>query len=232
MQMISIIVMLYNEAESLEDVMQDALHCPLPPDWTREVLVVDDGSTDGSDTLADRWSFLDPAVRIIHHPHNMGLGAVYRTGFQQARGDFCSFLPADGQGAMSETLKLMHAVDGHDMVLGLLPRRTDSKMGFLLSSLEKMACRLLLGNIPPFQGFLLVRPSIFRELPLKSRGRGWGVLLELIIRADRAGYRWTNVMTGLHPRRYGRSKVNNWKNILSNLRQMIALRSALRSEKP
>jgi hypothetical protein len=65
------------------------------------------------------------------------------------------------------------------------------------------------------------------QLPLASAGRGWAVLMELIVRANRAGYRLVSVPTALWPRAHGRSKVNNVRTVLANTRQVLQLRSLI-----
>jgi hypothetical protein len=68
---------------------------------------------------------------------------------------------------------------------------------------------------------------VLRQLPLKSSGRGWAVVMELILRADRGGRRVVSRPTTMRPRSSGRSKVQNLRTIVSNTRQMIELRRLL-----
>jgi hypothetical protein len=86
---------------------------------------------------------------------------------------------------------------------------------------------LLFGSLPRFQGVLMFRRSLLDELELKSTGRGWTVLMELIIRASRGGYRLVSVPTEMRPRMSGKSKVNNLRTIWANLKQVFALRRHL-----
>lgn len=69
----------------------------------------------------------------------------------------------------------------------------------------------------------MFRRTLRDELELKSTGRGWAVLMELIIRASSGGYRLVSVPTELRPRMSGESKVNNLFTIWANLSEICAL---------
>jgi hypothetical protein len=84
--------------------------------------------------------------------------------------------------------------------------------------------RALFGRFPRFQGILMFRRELLRDTPLRSQGRGWTVLMELILRQARRGARIHNLPITIRPRAGGHSKVNNLRSIVSNLRQVLALR--------
>ena len=86
---------------------------------------------------------------------------------------------------------------------------------------------VLFGPLPRFQGIIMFRSSLLDEFKLKSSGRGWAVLMELIIRTKRARRRMKSLPTEMRPRRSGVSKVNNIATISENLKQVIALRGLL-----
>lgn len=224
---ITVVVMAYNEVDTVEATVQEIgavlaeLHEP------HEILIVDDGSTDGTSAIADRLAATSSSVRVIHHAVNAGLGGVYRTGFREARGGFVTFFPADGQFPATIIPQFLRLMPDVDMVLGYLPDRRSSIVAKGLSFAERVLYRALFGRFPKFQGVLMFRRQLVRDLPLHSDGRGWAVLMELIIRVSRGGYRMMSVPTGMRPRRSGQSKVNNLRTITSNARQMLALRKVL-----
>jgi hypothetical protein len=74
---------------------------------------------------------------------------------------------------------------------------------------------------------LMFRRALLKDVRLESQGRGWAVLMELILRTSRSGYRVTSLPTALRPRVAGRSKVNNLRTIWANLIQIIELRRSL-----
>ena len=225
--LLTVALALYNEKESLRAAVADILTAPLPAGWRLELLIIDDGSTDGSAAIADELAVGDPRVRIVRHAPNQGLGQVYRTGFDAARGDWLTFLPADGQYRMSEVVRLIQAQreENLDLVLGLIPaKRHDSKIGRALSIFERLYIQLLFGRTPPFQGPFLIKTGLLHQMPLFSQGRGWAIVMEMIIRADRAGCRWSNAPTRLSPRQSGKSKVNNLRVAATLFFQLLQLR--------
>ena len=192
-----------------------------------ELLIIDDGSTDGTGLEADRLAREHPAVRVIHHAENRGLGGVYRTGFTGARGEFVTFFPADGQFPASILSQYYPLIQRWDLVLGNLPRRTDKLVGALLGRVERLLYRVLLGHVPRLEGVFIFRREILSRLPLKSEGRGWTVVWELVVRAHRAGLRIVGCPITMLPRTHGASKVNNLRNIAANFRQLLGLRRLL-----
>src|ERR1044072_5432943 len=93
---ISILVALYNEAEFIGPRLERVLAAPLPDGLDREVIVVDDCSTDGSAEIAEAIAAqLPSAVRVLRHTHNQGKGAAIRTAIAAAEGTICIIQDAD-----------------------------------------------------------------------------------------------------------------------------------------
>lgn len=231
MPSISVVVMAFNEAENLEPVVRE-LHgvlSALPGPRADELLIVDDGSADGTGAVADGLASQLPGVRVLHHDVNRGLGGVYRTGFAEAARDLVTFFPADGQFPAAIIQDFYPLMEANDLVLGYLPRRDSSLVAKGLSAAEKVLYRALFGKMPRYQGVFMVRRSVLQGLRLQTTGRGWGVVMEMVLRIFRGPYRVQSVPTTLRPRMSGHSKVNNLRTIWTNLTQAVALRRTLRT---
>jgi Glycosyltransferases involved in cell wall biogenesis len=216
--------MAFNEAASLADVATE-IHGELDRlGASYELVIVDDGSSDGTGKIADEMAATLSGVRVCHHGVNLGLGAVYRTGFAEARGDLVTFFPADGQFSATIIGRYLAAIDDADMILGTLPERGGPVTARLLSHAERLLLRALFGHFPRFQGIMMFRRTLLDGTRLVSQGRGWTVLMEFILRQARAGARIKNLPITIRPRADGASKVNNLRSIASNLRQVLALR--------
>ena len=226
---LSVIVMAFNEADSLEAVVSECARVLHELTRSYEIVIIDDGSRDGTELVAERLARELAGVRVVHHPANQGLGAVYRTGFACARGEWLSFLPADGQFPASILSQFVSLRPGVEMILGDMGNRHRPPLARWLSLAEKAAYRLLFGRLPAFQGILMFRRRLLDELPLTATGRGWVVLMELIIRAAKAGRLIVSVPIEARPRHRGASKVTNLSTIWSNLVQLILLRCRLAS---
>jgi len=82
---VSIIIPIYNEFRSLPTILQQVFDAPIPPGLEKEIIVVDDGSTDGSGELVDRYA----GLVIVHHSLvNLGKGAALRIGMAKATGKY------------------------------------------------------------------------------------------------------------------------------------------------
>lgn len=224
---LSVVLMVYDEAASLEPVAREIHDELVRAGLAYELVIVDDGSGDGSGAIADQLGRTLTGTRVVHHERNLGLGGVYRTGFAEAAGELVTFFPADGQFPATIIGQYLAAIDDVDMILGTLPARRDAALGRLLSYAERLLLRALFGGFPRFQGIVMFRRALLDGMALASRGRGWTVLMELILRAQRKGARMRNLPITLRPRASGASKVNNVHNVLSNLQQVLALRLRL-----
>jgi glycosyltransferase involved in cell wall biosynthesis len=224
---VTVSIMAFDEVANLPIVADEILTVLDRLGKSYEVIIIDDGSTDGTAQIADALARSTTAIRVIHHPTNLGLGGVYRTGFAASRGDFLTFFPADGQFPAGIIEEFASLVENSDLVLGYLPVRNASLVGKLLSWIERALYHGLLGTVPKFQGIMMIRRSILAHLPLSSTGRGWAVVMELLLRASRGGYRIVSVPTSYRGRLSGTSKVNNLRTMWANLIQLIELRRRL-----
>ena len=221
---LSVIILAFNEEENIETSLKEIENVLKVLAFSYEIIIIDDGSTDSTGEIADHYGRINKFARSIHHITNLGIGEGYRTGFNVASHDYVTFFPADGQFPATILLHFTHMMENADMVLGYFQHRKRSFIGSILSYGERLLYRLLFGRIPKFQGILMFRRRMLDEIELKSSGRGWGVLLELIIQAQRKGYRIVHVPIEVRPRLSGRSKVNNIKTIYANLIQALKLR--------
>jgi glycosyltransferase involved in cell wall biosynthesis len=106
---VSIVVPAFNEAASIAEVV-DVLRSAAP--W-REVLVVDDGSTDPT---AERAAAV--GATVIRHPYNKGNGAAVKSGIRHATGDYVLILDADGQHPPEDALRIAARLGEFDLVIG------------------------------------------------------------------------------------------------------------------
>lgn len=224
---LTVVVLAFDEEQNLAPACAEILAVLHAMPIEAELVIVDDGSTDATGQIADDLARADPIVRVVHHGTNRGLGGGYRTGFAQARGRFLTFFPADGQFPATIIPRFHAEVQHADLVLGYIPDRRSSWLAKGLSLAERVLYRALFGRMPKFQGILMIRTDVVRQVPLTSQGRGWAVVMELILRVARGPYRIASVPNELRPRMSGESKVNNVRTIMANLRQVAALRKEL-----
>ena len=106
---VSVVIPAYNEEGGIGSVVAE-MKARQP--W-REVLVVDDGSSDQTAARAQ-----EAGARVVRHPYNKGNGAAVKTGIREARGDVVLLMDGDGQHAPEEAERLVAGIGTYDMVIG------------------------------------------------------------------------------------------------------------------
>jgi glycosyltransferase involved in cell wall biosynthesis len=117
---VTIVVPAFNEGETIATVVSELLSAA---PW-HEVLVVDDGSTDGTGQAAQ-----DAGARVIRHPYNKGNGASIKTAIRAAASEWIAIVDADGQHAPADTLRLVSQLGDYDLVVGARDPRTQATAG-------------------------------------------------------------------------------------------------------
>ena len=119
---LSIVIPAYNEASRIDATLERVLSCVAVQGWDAEVLVVDDGSTDETTAIVERWMQLPVAnerLHLIENPGNRGKGYSVRNGLLQAAGDIVMFTDADLSAPMEEAERLIAAIRaGADVAIG------------------------------------------------------------------------------------------------------------------
>ncbi len=105
---LSILIPLYNEEEFIAALLTRVMEAPLPPGMERELIVVDDASTDGSSEIAQEFALKYPdVIRLIRHEQNQGKGAAIRSAIALASGEFCVIQDSDLEYDPREYVKLL-----------------------------------------------------------------------------------------------------------------------------
>jgi glycosyltransferase involved in cell wall biosynthesis len=116
---LSIVIPAYNECLRIESTLKRVMDCVRDCNWDAEVLVVDDGSTDETAAIVQRWMQTNPRLHMVKNPGNKGKGYSVRNGLLQAAGEIVMFTDADLSAPMEEAERLMDAIDaGADVAIG------------------------------------------------------------------------------------------------------------------
>ena len=172
--MLSILMPVYNERFTVGRAIDEVLSTELPVDF--ELVVVDDGSTDGTREILERFDWPDNA-RLYHHEANRGKGAAVQTALQHARGDIATIFDADLEYDPADLALLMPPLmDGRtNAAFGVRAFDGYTSHSFLFVMGNKgvtLACNVL------FNVYLhdimtchkMIRTDVFRSLPLRSPG--------------------------------------------------------------
>ncbi len=177
----------YNEeaniAESIERTLKVVEESPFIGE--SEILVVNDGSSDGTAWEVERLARQYPMVRLINHRANKGYGASLRTGIRAARMDYVFFTDADLQFDILELQNLLLHLEEYDAVIGYRAPRRDPFMRLLNAKVWNLLNRILFGlRVRDIDcAFKIFRRELVQQMALESHGAMLSA--ELLIRLSR-----------------------------------------------
>lgn len=217
---VSLVLPAFNERENLEAVVRRAAEVLPSLTESFEIVIVDDGSRDGTGELADRLAEEYPMVRVVHHKVNRGYGAALRSGFAAARGDFVLFMDADQQFDPADLAHLAPFVPHADIVAGYRVQRRDPWIRLFYASIFNLAMRFLFGiTIRDIDcAFKVVRTDLLRALDLRMDGAL--INTELLTKAQRAGATIVEVGIRHYPRLSGEPTGGSWEVIARAVREV------------
>lgn len=215
---VSVFLPAFNEVHNLEAAVADIVWAASQVLDEYEILIIDDGSTDGTGALAERLASANPRIRAIHQPCNKGIAAAYERALDEAKLDHFSFLAADGEIARESVLDILGSVGRADIVAPYHqnPLARQLHRRFLTWASTALVNVLFGQRMHYYQGPCIYPLALARALP-KSAG-GFYFLTQMLIHALHAGYSYVEVGLTHVDRTHGRSKAVSIKNILKALR--------------
>lgn len=199
---LSLLIPVYNEAERFPPYLQHIKDHFSRIGITYEIIVVDDGSTDGMTTSLEGFSAAWPELRIVRHGHNQGRGQAIRTGHAAARGDIVLVADADGATPIGEETKLRAALEhGADVAIGSRVIRQEGVSRIrvfhrcIMSKVFALVVRLLV-RVPARDtqcGFKMWRRKVGKDVMALCQDKRWLLDLEFLAVANRLGYQVAEV---------------------------------------
>jgi len=225
---LSVLVPAFNERDNLGPTVERVLQALSITVEDFEVIIVNDGSDDGTGEIADAFAAQNPQVLVIHNPQNMGLGYSYQRGVHQSHMNFLVYIPGDNTWPYRSLIELFGNLDQADVVTSFttnphvrpLARR-------LVSAAYTWTLNLLFGHRMNYYNGLTIYPTAF----LKDRTlatSGFGFQAELLLAALDIGMSTVECALLIDERTAGGSKAVSTKNVLSVFVTMLRLVWSLR----
>jgi glycosyltransferase involved in cell wall biosynthesis/phospholipid N-methyltransferase len=215
---LSILMPVYNERTVVERCISGVLTAPLPENMERELVIVDDCSTDGTYAILERLAAAFPQIRLHRHPRNRGKGAAVRTAIELAGGDFSIIQDADLEYDPAEYPRLLKPLlEGHaDAVFGsrYLSGEQTRVLPFWHSMINKgltivsnMFANLNLTDMETC--YKVFRTDLLKSIPIRSDRFGFEP--EISMKSAKRKLRIYEVPISYHGRTYEEGKKIGWK---------------------
>lgn len=199
-------------------------------DW--EILVINDGSKDGTLEVAKRLSKEIPNLRLINHKTNRGYGASLKSGFYNSNFEWIVFTDSDGQFDFSEISSFLkkRKETNADLVIGHYKKRQESLFKILTSKLWEILVFFLFGlKVKDIDcGFKLISRKVIDKIPHLESERGAFISSELLIKAKRAGFKIVEIPVTHYPRKQGKASGRNLNVIIRSFYDLFKLWLKLR----
>jgi dolichol-phosphate mannosyltransferase len=234
---LSIVMPVYNEAAVIADVVEELGREVCARLDGAEIVMVDDGSTDGTPAILDRLADENAHVRVLHAERNQGHGPSLRRAFEESGGDWIFQIDSDGQQLASEFWRLWNLRESADLVVGVRVARDEGLHRTVVSAAARWAGRLVGGgrlrdvNVP----FKLIRRSVWEDLRPDVPAVPVAPSLLIAVGASVRGWRVSEVEITHLPRRGGRSTVDVpalLRLTAGALRELVGFRARLRRRAP
>lgn len=223
-QSISVFFPCYNDESSIKTLAEDAFSVLKQLTNRYEVLVINDGSTDGSGIVLKQLQKKYKKLRVISHKQNLGYGAALRSAFIAAKGDLIFYTDGDGQYDVNELPRLLSAMVGDiNFVNGIKILRNDPIYRVIIGNIYSFFARLLF-RLPILDvdcDFRLIKKSLVRRLQLESNSGA--ICIELVKKAQLNGGKFQQVPVHHNERRFGRSQFFRANRILTTLSEVARL---------
>ncbi|MDX1393962.1 MAG: glycosyltransferase [Gemmatimonadota bacterium] len=216
----SVIVPAWDEAENMPELFAELAATLASSDLDAEVLLVDDGSSDGTRdaaVAAARAAGLGDRTTVLRHSRNRGKTEALVTAAGVARGDLLVLFDADLQHATDEIPRFVEALDeGADLVAGRKVGRYEKR--FVSAIYNRLARTIFRVPVRDMNSMKAFRAEVLDGLRLRH---DWHRYLVVLAHAD--GYRVDEIDIELHPRRHGVSKYSGYWRIIVGMLDLVSV---------
>ena len=218
---LTLVIPVYNERDNLEPLMREIGASLADAPWRYEVLMVDDGSSDGTEEVLRRLAAAHPELRVVRFARNAGQTAAMDAGFRRARGRVVVTLDADLQNDPADIPRLVRELEGWDAVVGVRAVRRDSLVRRVSSRIANYVRNRLSDETITDTGCSLkaYRKEALDRLKLY---RGMHRFLPTLLKME--GYRVRELPVGHRARAHGDSKYGIGNRLVPSFVDLLAVR--------
>ncbi len=220
---ISIVMPSLNEENNILNAIKDTLQAFDDFNIDGEIIVINDGSTDGTRRIVEEAMLSNRRIRLINHASPQGIGASFWDGVRNAGNDVISMFPGDNENDPWETLQYYMLLEHVDIII---PFVFNKQVRSIFRNALSYAYRLIINttfmvNFNYTNGTILYRKSILDELKVASKG--FFFQTDILIRSVKKGYLFAEVPYRLNMRSSGKSKAVSFPSLMKVISGYVKL---------
>lgn len=221
---LSIVIPAYNEEGNLNRVISETIKSARKISENFEIIIVNDGSKDKTEKVAENLAKKFKEVKVFHHKKNKGLATAWKTAISHCQNDIILYIEGDGQQPFKDQIDLLKKIENADLVLGTRSYRFDyTFFRMILSYGYLFLIWLLFGLTYKDVGWSQAyRRIIFNKIKMKSTTPFFDT--EVVIKAKRFGFRVTEARSYYRHREKGATSLGNIKTAYIMFKEMIKMR--------
>jgi dolichol-phosphate mannosyltransferase len=230
---LSIVIPAYCERENIPHTLENVTRALLPLAIAHEILVVDDGSTDGTGDVVSSNLARFPNVRLLVNERNLGFGASYRRGVDAAALDHIVMVHGDNAWGWETLREFFSHVGDADVIIGYTRRMARSRTWrrTVISKTFTLLLNMITGRrLQYYNGLQIHQAAVLKSLRIESSG--YGFQPEVLIKSLRRTRTFLEVPMDLIERKQGESKAFRVKNVIDVARTLRRLRALERTSAP
>lgn len=223
---LSVIIPAFNEEGNLEAAVDVILSTLNGRSDSYELLIVNDGSTDGTRKIADRLANTNPAIKVVHNDGNKGLGFSLRRGFGLASKKYVTWCAGDNPMLDTSLKEMFDHLGRADLIISYVANPEFRSLGRrFLSRAYVLLLNSLFGlNLKYYNGFTIYKSESVNGL--KTTTEGFSFLAEILILLIKSGCSYVEVPTYHRLRSHGQSKAfkfQNFRDVVSSLFSLVGI---------
>ena len=221
---LSIVVPAYCEAENILGTLENVTGALASLPLDAEIIVIDDGSTDGTGELVKGSADRFPGVRLLVNERNMGFGWTYRRGVEAATRSHTVMVHGDNAWGAETLREFFSHVGEADVIIGYtrdMWRSRTATRAFISKAFTMVVNLITRRHLKYYNGLQIHRSDVLKSLSIVSSG--YGFQAEVLVKSLRKSGSFIEVPMELMERERGESKAFRWKNVVDVTRTLTRL---------
>ncbi len=226
---ISVAIPVFNEEKAIKKVIEELIFFLSENNLNFELVIIDDGSTDSTFSILQRFRNKGFKMKIIRHRYRQGIGLAIKDALLNSQNEWIFMFPGDGQASPLDLLKMLKFTSNYDIIVGVREKRADPRYRYITSDIWKFLIRFFFGiSFKDINWIKLIKREVLQSLDIKSKSAF--IDSEILLRAKKKGFRMIEVPVSHRERFGGKTKCLAPLIAFDALKDMAKLRKEIREK--